>query len=90
MELRFLPQATPYDPSEDPPGSVDPLGTITGAEQLAELLLHGLTARMWRLRLLTLAAEVSNRVASGRDDRLMDARLAIERLFVSAIARQPD
>lgn len=91
MSLRLLPQSTPYDPAEDPPGSIDPLGTVTGAEQLAEVLLPGLTARMWRVRLLTfaaLAAEISRRVAAGRDDRLMDARLAFERLFVSAVARQ--
>jgi hypothetical protein len=72
MKLSLLPQSTPYDPAEDPPGSVDPLGTVTGAEQLAEVLLPGLTARMWRVRLLTfaaLAAEVSKRVAAGRDDR---------------------
>ena len=93
MKLRLLPQSTPYDPAEDPPGSVDPLGTVTGAEQLAEVLLPGLTARMWRVRLLTfaaLAAEVSKRVAAGRDDRFMDARLAFERLFVSAVARQDE
>lgn len=93
MKLCLLPQSTPYDPAEDPPGSVDPLGTVTGAEQLAEVLLPGLTARMWRVRLLTfaaLAAEVSKRVAAGRDDRFMDARLAFERLFVSAIARQDE
>lgn len=93
MKLRLLPRSTPYDPSEDPPSSIDPLGTVTGAEQLAEILLPGLTARMWRVRLLTyaaLAAEVSTRVAAGRDDRLMDARLAFERLFVSAVARQEE
>lgn len=93
MRLRLLPRSTPYDPSEDPPSSIDPLGTVTGAEQLAEILLPGLTARMWRVRLLTyaaLAAEVSKRVAAGRDDRLMDARLAFERLFVSAVARQEE
>jgi hypothetical protein len=93
MKLSYFPQSTPYDPAEDPPGSVDPLGTVTGAEQLAEVLLPGLTARMWRVRLLTfaaLAAEVSKRVAAGRDDRFMDARLAFERLFVSAVARQDE
>lgn len=87
MRSIFLPQSTPYDPAEDPPGSVDPLGTVTGAEQLAEVLFPGVTARMWRVRLLTfaaLAAEVSRRVDP---DRLLDARLAFERLFVSAIAR---
>jgi len=93
MKFELLPQSTPYDPAEDPPGSVDPLGTVTGAEQLAEVLLPGLTARMWRARLLTfaaLAAEVSRRVAAGREDRFLDARLAFERLFVSAIARQEE
>ena len=93
MKSRMLPQSTPYDPAEDPPGSIDPLGTVTGAEQLAEVLLPGVTARMWRVRLLTfaaLAAEVSRRVAAGRDDRLVEARLAFERLFVSSIARQEE
>ncbi|MFM7168722.1 MAG: hypothetical protein ACKO3T_26085 [Planctomycetaceae bacterium] len=85
-----LPQSTLYDPAEDPPGSVDPLGTVTGAEQLAEVLFPGVTARMWRVRLLTfaaLAAEVARRVSP---DRLLDARLAFERLFVSAVARQEE
>lgn len=93
MKSILLPRSTPYDPAEDPPGSVDPLGTVTGAEQLAEVLLPGLTARMWRARLLTfaaLAAEISKRVSGGREDRLMEARLALERLFVSAIARQEE
>ena len=93
MKSRMLPQSTPYDPAEDPPGSIDPLGTVTGAEQLAEVLLPGITARMWRVRLLTfaaLAAEVSKRVAAGRDDRLIEARLAFERMFVSAIARRQE
>lgn len=26
-----LPLATPYDPAEDPPGSIDPSGTVAGA-----------------------------------------------------------
>jgi hypothetical protein len=93
MKSRMLPQSTPYDPAEDPPGSIDPLGTVTGAEQLAEVFLPGVTARMWRVRLLTfaaLAAEVSRRAAVGRDDRPIEARLAFERLFVSAIARQEE
>lgn len=91
MKTSMLPQSTPYDPAEDLPGSVDPLGTVTGAEQLAEVLLPGLTARMWRARHLTfavLAAEIAKRVATGREDRFVEARLAFERIFVSAIARQ--
>lgn len=37
MRPECLPFATPYDPAGDPPGSVDPLGTVAGAEQLADL-----------------------------------------------------
>lgn len=91
MNAPSLPKSTPYDPAEDPPGSIDPLGTIAGAEQIAEVLLPGLTARMWRTRLLTfaaVAAVIARRVADGREDRLLDARLAFERLFVSALAHQ--
>jgi len=53
---RYLPQATPLDPAEDPPGSVDPLGTLGPAERIAEVLFPGFTARMWRPRLLTFTA----------------------------------
>jgi hypothetical protein len=91
MNPLYLPRTTPYDPAEDPPGSVDPLGTAVSAEQLADVLLPGLTARMWRVRLLTfagLAAVVARRVAGGSEERWLDARLAFERLFVSALARQ--
>jgi hypothetical protein len=91
MNPLYLPRSSPYDPAEDPPGSVDPLGTAVGAEQLADVLLPGLTARMWRARLLTfaaLAAIVARRVAAGSEERWLDARLAFERLFVSALARQ--
>ena len=56
MLLDCLPLATPYDPAEDPPGSIDPLGTVATAEQLADVLLPGRTARMWRARHLTFAA----------------------------------
>jgi len=89
-----LPQATPYDPAEDPPASVDPVGTVAGAEQLADVLFSGMTARMWRARHLTftaLAAFVSEQAANaadGDEELRLEARLALERLFVSAIARQ--
>jgi len=56
MRVECLPLATPYDPAEDPPGSVDPLGTVAGAEQLADVLFVGMTGRMWRARHLTFAA----------------------------------
>jgi hypothetical protein len=91
----WLPVATPHDPAEDPPGSIDPLGTFVQAERLAEILLPGFTARMWRGRLLTittLAAHVADCVVIriNRDDVRLEARLAFERLLVSAIVRKAD
>jgi len=88
-----LPMATPFDPSEDPPGSIDPLGTLALAERLADNVLPGFTARMWRARLLTfttLSGAMSDRVVrlmDGREDVRLEARLAFERLFVSALVR---
>lgn len=91
---RYLPQASPPDPAEDPRGSIDPLGTLGPAEQIAEVLMPGFTARMWRPRLLTFAAVASlvaeRAVASGTgtQESGLAARLGFERLFVSAIVRQ--
>lgn len=89
----MLPQGTVYDPAEDPPGGVDPIGTTAGAEQLAEILFPGFTARMWRARFLTfaaLASTISDKVVQlldGMESNRLPARLAFERLFVSALAR---
>lgn len=88
-----LPHATPLDPTEEPPGSIDPLGTLSAAERLADVFLPGFTARMWRARLLTLAtvsAAMADRVAASledREDSQLEARLAFERLYVGAIVR---
>jgi len=35
MKTRMFTQATPYDLAEESSGSLDPLGSVTGAEQLA-------------------------------------------------------
>jgi len=91
---RYLPRPTPPDPTEDPPGSIDPLGTLGPAERIAEVLMPGFTARMWRPRLLTftaVAALVADRLGAsktGPEGSLLEARLGFERLFVSAIVRQ--
>lgn len=91
MLVTSLPLPTPYDPAEDPPGSIDPLGTVATAEQLADVLLPGLTARMWRARHLTFAAFaafVGERAAAmegGSEEMRLEARLGLERLFVSAV-----
>jgi hypothetical protein len=93
LAVSALPRTTPLDPVEEPPGSIDPLGTLAHAEHLAEVLLPGLTARMWRARLLTLAtlaAAITDRALphlGGREDARLEARLTFERLVVSAIVR---
>lgn len=48
LSLLALPNATPYDAAEDPPGSIDALGTLPLWERLADVLLPGFTARMYR------------------------------------------
>lgn len=94
LEYPYLPQATALDPAEEPPSSIDPLGTLGPAERISEVFLPGFTARMWRPRFLTfcgLAALVAHHVeASSPDsqDSYLEARLAFERLFVSALVRQ--
>jgi len=93
LSARCLPLATIYDPSEDPPGSIDPLGTLGPAERIAEVLFPGFTARMWRPRLLTFAAMASlvaervTEVGNVRTEERLAARLGFERLFVSAVVR---
>lgn len=88
-----LPISTDWDSIEDSPGSVDPLGTLGGAETLADILLPGMTARMYRVRLLTtsaVTAAIADRVVrttNGREELRLPARLAFERLLVSALVR---
>jgi len=89
----WLPTPTPLDPAEEPPGSLDPLGTLAHAERLAELLLPSFTVRMWRARLLTFAAvasAVADRTVAftgNSEESRLEARLAFERLFVAAVVR---
>lgn len=76
MNVFNLPESMPYDPAADSPGNIDLLDKVASAEQLAEVLLPGLTARMWRTRLLTfnaVAAIVIWRAVHGSEDRLQDA-----------------
>jgi hypothetical protein len=94
LDAAWLPLATPLDPAEEPPGSLDPLGTLAPVERLVEELLPGFTVRMWRARLLTytsIAALVADRTVTlmgGREEFRLEARLAFERLFVSAVVRR--
>jgi transposase len=91
---KYLPRPTSLDPAEDPPSSIDPLGTLGPAERIAEVLFPAFTARMWRPRFLTFAAMASlvaehvTRTVDGQGDGSLAARLGFERLFVSAVVRQ--
>ena len=93
VQVQSMPFASCYDPSADAAGSADPLGTLGGSERLAEVILPGLTARMWRARLLTFSVVVADiadtvvRRGGDQEDRRLAARLAFERLFVSALVR---
>lgn len=92
-EHRMLPFPTDFDDSDLAGMGADPMGTLAGAERLADRILPAMTARMWRPRYLTfaaIAAQVSQRVAaeSDREAILADARMAFERLFVSALVRK--
>lgn len=94
LEYPYLPQATALDPAEEPPSSIDPLGTLGPAERISEVFLPGFTARMWRPRFLTfsaLAALVAHHVETSSPEpqnSYLEARLGFERLFVSALVRQ--
>jgi hypothetical protein len=66
------------------------LGTLAAAERIADLILPGMTARMWRPRYLTLsavAAHIAQRIVEqiDKEEMRLSARMAFERLFVSAI-----
>ncbi len=93
LSLASMPTSPPYDPSADASGSSDPLGTLAGSERLAEVLLPGLTARMWRARLLTFAVVAADladsvvRKSGDQEDLRLKARLGFERLYVSALVR---
>jgi len=69
---------------------------VTGAEQLADVLLPGFTARMWWARHLTFAAlaallgERAARAEGGSEVMRLEARNGLERLFVSGVARKDE
>ena len=84
--MEWLPFSTAHDPSEDAPGSIDPLGTLSEAERLTDLILPGFTGRMCRPRLLTItavAAVIADRAGrvTGREEDRLPARRVFERLL---------
>lgn len=55
------------DPLSEAEGSLDPLGLASIADQLADQVLPGMTARMWRPRFLTALAVASAAIEKFRD-----------------------
>jgi hypothetical protein len=97
IKFPWLPVPSAQDDSELPSSSTDPLGLLANAERVAELMLPNIANRMRRSRLITLgvlSVYVSERVQeelTGDDDLRETARLAFERLAITAIVkRQPD
>ncbi|MHB1424393.1 MAG: hypothetical protein ACYC3I_14575 [Gemmataceae bacterium] len=87
----LTPFLTLPDPLESGEGALDPLGLATLAEQLAEWILPGMTARMHRPRFLT-AIAVSAAVCEGLEEEVAEdgktpAWLVLEWLLVEAFAR---
>jgi hypothetical protein len=86
----LIPFRTLADPETQGEGSIDPLGLATLADHLADELLPGMTARMWRPRFLT-AIAVTATIVEPLDDRLAvdgttPSWLALEWYYVEAMA----
>ena len=90
----LMPFRTLADPETQGEGSIDPLGLATLADHLADELLPGMTARMWRPRFLT-AIAVTSTIVEPLEDRLaVDGTtppwLALEWYYVEAMAGATD
>jgi hypothetical protein len=90
--MPMLPFTTVLDPEVDAEGSIDPLGLVAIADQLAETMIPGVTQRMSRPRFATLCC-LSARVCEGLPPRGKDgtpAYVAFEWLVVQAFAALPE
>ena len=85
MPYRSLP-----DPEIQGEVSIDPLGLMSAADNLADWILPGLTARMWRPRFLTAIAITSVITEPFREDMAKDGVtppwLVMEWYYVEAMA----
>jgi hypothetical protein len=85
-----MPFGTLADPETQGEGSIDPLGLATLADHLADAVLPGMTARMWRPRFLTAIAVTATLVEPLGDRLAADGTtppwLAFEWYFVEAMA----
>jgi hypothetical protein len=86
----LMPYRTLADPETQGEGSIDPLGLATPADRLADWMLPGMTARMWRPRFLTAMAATSLIVEPFADQLAADGVtppwLVLEWLYVEALA----
>lgn len=89
-----MPYRSLADPETQSEGSIDPLGLASLADQLADWLLPGMTARMWRPRFLAAIAASSFLVEPFEEDIGKDgvspAWIALEWYYVEAVAALAD
>jgi hypothetical protein len=86
----LMPYRTLPDPEVQGEGSIDPLGIANMADRLADWILPGMTARMWRPRFLTAIAATSIIVEPFENqpaaDGISPAWLVLEWYYVEAMA----
>jgi hypothetical protein len=89
-----MPCRTLADPEVQGEGSIDPLGLATLADHLADWMLPGMTARMWRPRFLTAIAVTSLVVEPLAEELAKDGVtppwLIFEWYYVEAVAALAD
>ena len=85
-----MPYRSLADPETQGEGSIDPLGLANLADQLANWLLPGMTARMWRPRFLTAIAASSLLIEPFEEevakDGLTPPWIVLEWYYVEGIA----
>jgi hypothetical protein len=90
----LMPYRTLADPETQGEGSIDPLGLATLADRLADWILPGMTARMWRPRFLTAMAVTFLVVEPMEDELARDGLsppwLVLEWHYVEAMAAVKD
>jgi hypothetical protein len=90
----LIPYRTLSDPEVQGEGSIDPLGLATLADRLADWVLPGMTARMWRPRFLTAMALTSLVVEPFAEELAVDRStppwLVLEWYYVEAAAAIKD
>lgn len=86
----LMPYRTLADPEVQGEGSIDPLGLATMSDRLAEAILPGMRARMWRPRFLTAIAVAAVTVEPIRDvlsaDGISPPWLVLEWYYAEAMA----